>query len=138
MARHLIGSLALLPVLAACGESTESETSIAGTWQATTLRVTQSGQAPADILPQGASLSITINADNSTSGTLVLPASFTGGAALNASMAGTAVLNGVTVMFSQAADTFVRELTFTLSGTMLSASDQMAGGDTWTVVLTRQ
>lgn len=100
--------------------------------------MTQSGQSPADLLPQGATLGIVINADNSTTGALVLPASFTGGAALNASMAGTALLTGATVTFSQSEDTFVRELVFTLGGTTLSANDQQAAGDIWTVVLTKQ
>lgn len=90
-----------------------------------------------DVLAQGGTLSINIASDNSTTGTLTLPASVAG-SPVTLSMAGTAVVTGSTVKFQQPGDTFVRDLTFTVSGNTLAVANQSAGGSTFTVTLTKQ
>lgn len=123
----------------ACGDDNPTEpAALAGSYRATTFRVTPTGQPTADILVQGGSLSITIADNGSTTGSLVVPATLGGGPALNASMAGTVVRSGNSVQFQQSADTFVRDLTFTVNGSTLQATDQQAGGARFTVTLTRQ
>ncbi len=121
-----------------CGSDTPTEVpTLAGTYQASTFQVTPTGQSTIDALSQGAVLSVVIAANNATTGTLTLPASVTGDVALTASMAGTAVRTGANVAFQQSADTFVRDLTWTLGATTLAVTDQTAGGARFTIVLTR-
>lgn len=91
-----------------------------------------------DVLAAGGSLTIDVSAGHSTSGSLSVPGSITGGAAFNASMTGTATVSGSTVKFNQSADTFVRDLTFTVAPNTLTANNQAAGSETYNVVLTRQ
>ncbi len=125
--------------LAACGNDTPTETtSLAGTYRATIFRVTPTGESALDVLGQGGTLNLTIATDNTTSGTLNLPASVAGGAAFTASMAGTAVQTGGTVRLQQTADTFVRDLTWAVSGSALTVADQTAGSARFTITLTRQ
>ena len=122
----------------ACGDAGPTQSvSLAGTYTATLFRVTPSGQSAIDVLAQGGSLSIAIASDNTTSGSLMLPASVAG-SDFTASMVGTAVQSGSTVHFQQSADTFVRDLAFTVSGGALQASNQTAGTAAFTVTLTRQ
>ena len=122
----------------ACGSDSPTQSSpVAGSYVATVFRVTPAGQPLIDVLAQGGTLSITIASDNSTTGTLSLPASVAG-SPLSVSMAGTAVVSGSTVKFQQAGDTFVRDLTFTIAGNTLTAINQSAGGATFTITLTKQ
>jgi hypothetical protein len=60
------------------------------------------------------------------------------GTAFSASMAGTVVQTGTTVRFEQTADTFVRDLTFTVVGNTLQTTSQVAGAGSFTITLTRQ
>jgi len=134
----------LLPVallvgsVGACGGSTENTNTLAGTYSATVFTVTPTGQAAINVVAAGGSLTITIATNNATSGSLAIPASINGGTAFNADMAGTATLSGSTVHFQQTADTFVRDLTWTHSGTTLTVSNQAAGSAAYTITLTRQ
>ena len=122
----------------ACGSDSPSQpSSLAGVYTATVFRVTPTGQSPIDVLAQGGSLSITIASDNTATGTLSLPASIAG-TAFSASMAGTVVQTGTTVRFEQTTDTFVRDLTFTVVGNTLQATNQVAGVGSFTITLTRQ
>jgi hypothetical protein len=123
----------------ACGSDspTQSSSPVAGAYVATVFRVTPAGEPTIDVLAQGGTLSITIAADNTTTGSLTLPASIAG-TDLSLSMAGTAVVSGSTVTFQQLGDTFVRDLTFTVSGNTLSVANQLAGDATFTLTLTKQ
>jgi len=141
-ARQRATVLALLTLssawLSGCGSDTPSQpSSIAGAYTATVFRVTPTGQSTIDVLAQGGSLSVTIASDNTASGSLSLPASVAG-APFSASMTGTVVQTGNTVRFEQAADTFVRDLTFTIVGNTLQATNQVAGVASFTITLTRQ
>jgi hypothetical protein len=126
--------------LAGCGGSDTVGTSnlLAGTYVAIIFTVTPSGQAPIQVLDAGGSLRIEIAASGSTSGTLSLPASVTGGAPLNASMAGTASVTALTVEFTQDADTFVRDLLWSRVETALVVVDQPVGGAQYTITLVRE
>jgi hypothetical protein len=119
-----------------CGESTPPS-SIAGTWVATSFQSTQAGQAPVNVLALGGGMSITIAADNTTTGVLTIPGSLIGGSDLSLSMAGTAVRTGNTVEFTQAADSFVRDVAFTLAGNTMQGTRTFSGV-TIDVTLTRQ
>jgi len=110
---------------------------MAGSYSATAFTVTPTGQSAINVLAAGGSLTLTITPAGVTSGSLNLPASVTGGAALVASMAGTAVQTGVQVTLTQSADTFVRNLTWTVAADGLSVTAQSAGGATYTITLTR-
>ena len=65
-----------------------------------------------DWLARGAFLDLTINADGVVEGQLFIPDGQANGTPLNADMFGSWSLKGSTVRFSQAADTFVRDMGF--------------------------
>jgi hypothetical protein len=141
-ARHRVRLLALVTLASAwvsgCGSDSPTQpSSLAGTYVATVFRVTPTGQSTVDVLAAGGSLSVTIASDNTASGTLSLPASIAG-TPFNESMAGTVVQSGSTVKFQQSADTFVRDLTFTIVGNTLQATNEVAGAGSFTITLTRQ
>lgn len=133
-----------LPVLAialalfsACGKDSTAPSDLVGVYWATTFEVTLAGQSPIDVLAAGGSLQIQIATDNSTSGTLIVPASLNDGEAMDASMAGTAVQSDNRVVFQQSADTFVRDLTWSYDGSTLRVTNQTAGVGSFTITLTR-
>jgi hypothetical protein len=119
------------------GDSTSPET-LAGSYTATTFLVTPDGQAPVNVLSQGGSLTLTLASDKSVTGTLHLPASATGAEPLTVTMNGTVTMSGSTVEFQQAADTFVRDLTWSVGTNALSVTNQRAGASVFTITLTRQ
>jgi hypothetical protein len=131
--------------LVACGDAYSTgtnqppyDTSIAGTYVATTFVVTRQNQAPVNALEQGAVLTITIAADNSASGSLFAPLSVTGGIDPHQSMAGSVTRTGASIRFVQPAETFVRDLVWTLSGRTISAVDAAQGTTRFTITLQRQ
>jgi hypothetical protein len=128
----------LLTVATACGDDGITDAPVdAGAYTASSFTITPDGQSEIDVLTSGGSLSITIGANNTTTGVLFLPESVTGSTALNASMAGTVARVGDQVSFVQASDTFVRDLLFTVDGAVIRATNQRAGSAVFTVVLTR-
>lgn len=140
------GFLAFVAIatLAACGDDkkpTENEenpnTSIAGTYTATVFQVTPSNSSMINMLAGGSTLTITIAENMSTTGSLFIPGTIGGGSDFNASMSGTAVRSGNSVTFQQTADSFVRDLTFAISGKTLQVTNQTAGGAAFTITLTR-
>jgi hypothetical protein len=136
---HCAGAAAVMFLTTACGgDGTGPADSVTGTYVATVFSVTPTGQAPINVLAAGGSLGITIAANNSTSGTLSIPASVTGTTAFTADMAGTALVTSSTVQFQQAADSFVRDLTWSRTGTSLTVVAQTAGSASHTITLTRQ
>ena len=88
-----------------------------------------------DLLARGGSLSITLNADHTTSGRLVVPGAEEGGGALDVSLAGTFTFDDArdAVVFTHSADTFLRDMTFTagrLTGHLtLAAEASFSGAD---------
>ena len=133
MLRHF----ALVAAIALLGCDSTEPSVIAGTWTATEFTITESGEQPQDVLAAGGSLTIVVSSNNTTSGSMTIPASLTGGSAVTESMEGTATVNGASVEFSQSADTFVRDLTWTFAGSSLTAN-QTVSGVTLDITLTRQ
>lgn len=89
----------------------------------------------ADVLAAGGSLTITLTANGTTTGQLFVPAALNGGTPLTESMDGTFTPSSGVVTFSQAADTFVRDMPFTVLGKSLAGSKDFSG-TTITVLLT--
>lgn len=116
--RSLSPLFAVLVLASAC-DSSSDPSPIAGTYEATSFVVTETGEAPIDVLAEGGDLTVTIGSDNSTTGTLTVPGSLTGGADQSFSMSGTAIRSGNTVHFEQSADTFVRDMTWQIVGSDL-------------------
>jgi hypothetical protein len=139
VARRCLAVATMTAAFAACGgDDPEQPTSLAGTYAATTLLFTPPDRPQIDVLAQGGALTLTIAADNRTSGTLSVPASAAGGTAFTASMAGTAVREGGLVHFEQSADSFVRDLVFTVGPNTLTARQTLSAGTGYTVTLTKQ
>lgn len=131
----------VLPLLAAvlvgCGSTEPSGADLAGSYTATVFQVTPPGQSAINVIAAGGTLAITITPDLAVTGSIFLPASVTGDVSFSASLAGTATIEGSTVEFEQAADTFVRDLEWALSGNNLTVQGQVVNGTTFTITLTK-
>jgi hypothetical protein len=123
-------------VAAACNGTLETSGPLVGTWMATEFRVTPAGQAEINVLDAGGILTIVIDADNKTSGSLTVPASVSGGLIVN--MTGTVTVTGSNVKFVQTTDSFIRDLTWTRTPNTLIVIDETAEGSRYTITLTRQ
>jgi hypothetical protein len=134
--------LAIMPVVAvliwSCGGETGTSTNegIAGTYVATTFQAATT-DVTVDLLAAGASLTLTLTPAGAVSGTLNVPDTQFG-PGVSASMTGTYTRTGTTVRFTQSADTFVRDLSWTVQGNTLVASGNAGGGVSVTIVLTKQ
>jgi hypothetical protein len=141
--RRALLAPAFIALFAGCAVTdnlTGHVSAVAGTYSALVFQVTPAGKAPIDVLAQGGALTIAIDNDNSATGTLDLPASATGGAAFSANMKGTALVAGDgTLHFQQDADTFVRNLKWTVGAgaQQLSVSNQVVSGTTYTIMMIR-
>jgi hypothetical protein len=116
----ILGRVTLLLGLASCGGDGFSPTvdSVAGTYQATTFTFT-GASTPTDLLAMGASVTIILAPDGTTSGRMFVPGVGAGGGDLDADLAGTWALTGAAVTFDQSADTFMRDLPFTVEPSRL-------------------
>jgi len=122
----LAGCIALI----ACGESTSPTlASVAGGYEATALTTTIDGTTT-NQLAEGTSVSVFLAQNGTTSGTLFVPEGNDDGTDLTASLAGTWTLNGNTVEFDHAADTFIRDMPFTVQGNNRLVGDHTFFGDT--------
>jgi hypothetical protein len=135
LARFL--ATAAATVTLACDDAfAPSMSNVSGTYTATTFTSTNGG-ATTNHLAAGASLTITLLSNGTTTGRLFIPgASEEGGGDLDADMAGTWTLNDSTVEFAQTADTFVRDMAFTASRDRLS-SEETFGSYTIRVTITK-
>ena len=130
----------LLATAGAC-HGTTAPNPLVGTWLPTTFLVTPAGQGQKNVLTAGGTLGINIVQVDSTfitAGTVLLPASVTGAAPFTASLAGTATELASIVHFAPTADSFVRNLIFTLVENRLEAVNQVVAGTRYDIVLTRQ
>lgn len=109
---------------------------VAGTYHATRIRFTQTGQATVDALAAGATISIVLNRSGITTGTLFIPASLNGGVAETLDLTGTFLYSGTQVTFDHAADTFIRDVTWTFNqSTSQLSTTATAGGVQYDVIL---
>ena len=136
--RALRPLLALLVFAAGgCRGATDPDP-LVGTWLATTFEITSAGQGRTNVLASGGTLGLNVASNFVTTGTLIVPAALNGGTTFTASLAGTATRTNNVVHFDQPADTFMRNLTFTLVENRLEATAQVVGTATYDVILTRQ
>lgn len=116
--RHAPAVLLVL-ALGACADDPLGPEDVApedlvGTFDATTFTLTEGGRS-LNLLAVGADVEITLAADGTTTGRLFVPQGDEDGSDLDASLAGTYTFDEETreVVFDQAADTFVRDLSLT-------------------------
>jgi hypothetical protein len=107
--------LGLSALLAACEESTSPPDSAVGSYTAVSFITTPTGGTPRNEIQAGSTLTLNLVGDGSTSGHLHIAAATIGSPPFDADMAGTWVQNGLTVDISQGADTFVRDMPFTMT-----------------------
>ena len=143
LSRLICGAALSAISLGACGRDviTATPESLSGAYTAAVFTMTPSGGQTTDQKALGGFINITLNDDRTTTGQLHVAAA-NGSPALDASMAGTWSVIGTQVRFVQSADTFVRNMTFTVaaasgvSGTSL-IGDYTTGGNRIQVTLVK-
>ena len=124
--------------IAACGDNGPTfptQQAVAGTYIATTFLSTVAG-ATTNQLAGGASITLTLGADGTTSGRIFVPASTT--PQLDQPLTGTwTFFNGTDIDIASNTDTFLRDMLFTVNGNSL-IGDQTFGATRIQVVLTKQ
>jgi hypothetical protein len=112
-----------IAALVACGgDSTAPNNTLAGAYVATQF-VTTGSSGQTNQLLAGSTLSLNLNASGTVTGHLHLAAT-NSNPVVDADMAGTWTQTGSTVTFAQAADTFVRNMTFAI----------VANGSLWELI----
>lgn len=109
---------------------------VAGVYHATRLRFTPAGQATVDALAAGATITLTLAQNGSTSGTFFVPAALNNGVQVSFDLAGSYQSDGVHVSFSHTADTFIRDVQWSIQGSTL-ATTATAGSTQYDVILSR-
>ena len=99
--------------------------------------VTTDGEGTIDWLEAGASITLRLNADRTTSGELFIPGGDEDGNDYTADLTGTWSLNGNTVEFEHESDTFLRDMPFTVHRDRLEG-DETFGETRVEVTLQRQ
>jgi hypothetical protein len=147
MIRSIQKTISLLaigfPIVVACGDSTSpginTGASVAGSYAAIIFVTTPAGGSARNELQAGSTLTLTLNANGTTTGHLHIAAN---GAspAFDADMAGTWAVNNDVVTFTQTADTFVRNMAFAVQragSQVLLVGDQVFSGTRVNLTLTR-
>lgn len=113
---------------------------IAGDYVATSATLTPATGDPTNLLAAGFTMSITLDGEGNTSGSLTIPAALSESHQdETVSMAGTYTYNAVaeTVTFDQSGDTFVRDITWAASTGQLAGTFADSDGSTLRVILTQ-
>lgn len=139
--RTLISRLALLALAlspAACGGDeggsfSPSVDNVAGSYSALSFTIT-SGAGTTDLRAIGATVSVALEVNGTTTGRLFVPGGGENGADLDADLTGTWTLTGNTVTFHQAGGSFLDGATFTATQNRLS-SEGVFQGSTISLVL---
>lgn len=135
-------SAGLLVLFAGCGDGdgngsfSPTVDNVAGTYSATTFTANTTATGTVDLLALGASVTVTLAPDGSTTGNLFVPGIVVGGADVDEDLTGTWTLSGSTVTFNQTADTFIRDLDFAATENQLT-SEGVFDGATLRIVLTK-
>jgi len=111
-----------IPALTSCKDD-----NIVGTYDAVTFTYAPTGGASQNVLAAGGSIHLVISNDLTTGGSMVIPASVTGGAAASVSLLGTAANVEGVVHLNLVADSFLRDMDFTFDGSSLSGSGTFSG-----------
>jgi hypothetical protein len=127
-----------LAVLAACGDSNSPNESVAGTYHATELVFTPTGEPPVDILAEGGSIDLVLTPQGTTTGTLVIPAVFTEDGLEDEviSLDGTYTRTGNTLRFQGGGDSFITDVVWAVGNGTLTATNTLPGA-TLEATLTR-
>jgi hypothetical protein len=109
---------------------------VAGSYTATTFTLsTVVGEI--NLLAGGATVTLNLNTDGTTTGRLFVPDGNDDGSDLDADLAGTWSLTDTTVTFEQSADTFIPDVNFIASANRLTGEGTFSGG-TLRLVLTKE
>jgi hypothetical protein len=133
-------SLNLLAVAAvvACSDSfTPTIENVSGVYALRTLTTVTDTGGTKDWVAAGASFTITLAPDGSTTGHLLIPGGGENGGDLDADMAGTWTLSRAVVEFDQGADSFVRDWPFSVLENQLTVDRTPTTGLRVVVVLTK-
>jgi hypothetical protein len=135
--RYRFAAAGLALALASCGGENFSPTvdNVAGSYTASTFTITTTA-GTVNLLAVGAIAAITLADDGTTTGQLFVPGGADNGGDLDADLAGTWTLDGSTVTFDQAANTFLPVVDFAASRNRLTAEDTF-GGQTIRLVLAK-
>lgn len=129
---------ALALTFGACGDngpSVPTAANVAGTYMATTFLATTGG-VTTNMLTSGASVTLILGADGTTSGRLFVPASVT--PQVDAPLTGTwSFFSATDIDIASNTDTFLRDMLFTVSGNTL-VGDQTFNATRIQIVLTKQ
>jgi hypothetical protein len=108
---------------------------VAGSYAASTFTLSTS-IGTINLLAGGATITVTLASDGSTTGRLFMPGADEDGSDLDEDLSGTWTLTGDTVTFDQSADTFIPDVEFTATSNRLTGEDNVSGG-TLRLVLTK-
>jgi hypothetical protein len=100
---------------------------VPGSYHATSFTLSSGGPA-VNLLALGASFTMTLGADHTTTGRLIIPPSVTGGENIDQDLTGSWRQSNDTVYFDHPADTFVRDIPFLVRGGSLSGEWASPGG----------
>ncbi len=129
-------SLVAVAAVVACSDSfSPTVDNVAGGYVLNTLVTTETA-GTTDWRARGATFTITLATNGTTTGHLFIPGAGAGGGDFNADMAGTWTLTGSTVEFAQTADSFVRDMAFKAAENRLTG-DETFSGTRVRVVLTK-
>lgn len=134
---RLAAAVSIFAIVACSNSFSPTTDNVAGTYVATTLKTTAPSSGGINQLSAGVTLTMTLHANGTVTGALVVPQSQQNPTPLTADLAGTWSLSSGKVTFSQSADTFVRNLSFTANKNDLSVDDTVAN-TRYQVTLTRQ
>lgn len=134
MHRWVMATTVMFTLFSACDDPVTVD-ELSGSYEASTFTLTQDGSTD-DLLAQGASITMTLTANGSTSGSMFVPEGNEDGSDFEADLAGTWTLNGSQVSFDHPADTFLRDMSFTVDGGRL-AGEATFDSATLRVVLQR-
>ena len=134
MYQHMTSRLLLIATAAAtlataCAEDPNvPPLGVPGAYHATAFSLATGGGPAYDLLASGASLTMTLAPDHTTTGRLFVPAQYAAGAAVDESLVGTWRQSNDTVYFDGPADTFVRDVPFIVRPNSLWAEYDPPGG----------
>lgn len=129
-------TLLAVAALAACSDSfNPSIDNVSGAYSLRTFRTVTDTGGTKDWMAAGATFTITLAPNGSTTGHLFIPGGGENGADLDADMAGTWTLSRAVVEFDQGADSFVRDWPFAVLQNRLTVDRTPAPGLRVTVVL---
>ncbi|NIR46649.1 MAG: hypothetical protein GWN99_19775 [Gemmatimonadetes bacterium] len=98
---------------------------VAGAYSATTFTVRNGGTT--DVLAGGGSIDLVLNADGTTTGRLFVPDLFGPGTGIDADLAGSWHFYGPRLELNHAADTFLRDMIFSVGSGRFSGEEEFSG-----------